>query len=190
MVLLANPPTNEPTVEIGSSIMAPRRGAAMPIQADLGPVLRVSLHGARIARLTQSHQLLAYHSVDFKKGVDYTGLAEEADLLGRLLDICPSGILAQRALHSALAKEIKQLGIKTNAPIELESYKMRAMMSHLALIRKRGLPKNLNGDIQAILRGLLGKLDQEPSARQARSCFALIILRTTPPHDEGRLRII
>ena len=68
----------------------------------LATVLETCSSSALICRARAGKPFIDYNAMDMRKGVDYKQLSEHVVLLGGLLRVSPSALIAQKALTAAV----------------------------------------------------------------------------------------
>ena len=139
---------------------SPRRAAKHVDAHELAELLAGVLPAVCIDRFKKDSIIFEHNTLDMKREISHEHLSNQTGILGALLDSNETGIYTQDDMKATLAALAAKLGLK-GVDIELESYKLRVMLSHLRITKARGVPQNLVPRVLGNINFLIGKLGAE-----------------------------
>ena len=99
--------------------------------------------------------MVEYASLDMKRKILHKSLAAAHGVLSALLRFSPAGLFRQSDMTCALVTAANL----SQQDAELEAYRLRVMLSHLGVVRARGVPSHIEGEPRARLAQLLEQLE-------------------------------
>ena len=139
---------------------SPRRAAKHVDGHVLVELLAAVLPVACTDGFNKNKVIFEYSTLDMKKEINHEHLSNHVGILGVLLDVNDTGIYTQDDMKVAVEALAAKLSLK-GVDIELESYKLRVMLSHLRITKARGVPQSLVQTVLDNITFLIGKLAAE-----------------------------
>ena len=119
---------------------SPRRAAKHADSHVLVELLAAVLPVACTDGFNKNKVIFEYSTLDMNREINHEHLSKHFGIHGVLLDVNDTGIHCQDDMKVAVAALAAKLGLK-GADIEMESYKLRVMLSHLRITKARGVPR-------------------------------------------------
>ena len=138
---------------------SPRRAAKHVDSHVLVDLLAAVLPVACTDGFNKNKVIFEYSTLDMKREINHEHLSNHFGILGVLLDVNDTGVYCQDDMKVAVAALAAKLSLK-GVDIEMESYKLRVMLSHLRITNARGVPR-LAPKVLDSIKVLISKLVPE-----------------------------
>ena len=138
---------------------SPRRAAKHVDSHVLVELLAAVLPVACTDGFNKNKVIFEHSTLDMKREINHEHLSNHFGILGVLLDVNDTGIYCQDDMKVAVAALAAKPSLK-GVDIEMESYKLRVMLSHLRITKARGVPR-LAPKVLDNIKVLISKLAPE-----------------------------